>query len=475
MNNDQVKLNTANKAIKSGIWYTVSNFTMKGIGFLTTPVFTRLMTKEEYGDFNNYQIWTLLFLYVTSLNLEASIGRASKDFEEEQDSYVLSMVSLYMGFTVICWGVCNLLYSPFSSVLSMNQTYMNSMFLYLLFFPAVQLFQSIERFRYRYKWNVATGMFVSIGTSVLSVLLVLLMKDKVLGRVIGFILPAVLLGGVLIIYMAKKGRRIRVSYWKYALPIVLPYIPHLLSMYLLSNLDRIMIRDYCGSEKMALYTLAYTCGMMITLLFNSANEAYGPWLTDKLHQKDYGAIRKYSLFYVCIISALAFGMTLFSPEILLVMGGEGYMEAIYVMPPVAAGCFLQFVYTLYVNVEQYEKRTIGMAVASAVAVVFNYVLNYVFIRQYGYIAAAYTTFACYFILLVFHMILVRWIGMSIVYQNTKIIVLAAMFSILTFSVSFLLEQTVLRWICIGIYMIVLLILFAKYRRRLMGLLKMKGA
>ena len=473
MSRDQVIHQNTAGAVRSGFWYTVSNFVMKGIGFLTTPIFTRLMTKEEYGDFNNFQIWTLLLLYVTSLNLDASIGRATKDFDEDQDGYVLSMISLYMVFTAICWGVCMAFSSPFSEWFSMNRTYMNCMFIYLMFFPAVQLFQSLERFRYHYKWNIASGMIVSVGSSLLSVLLVVLMGDRMLGRVIGFFVPAVLVGVVVIVYFAKMGKRVRLSYWKYALPIVLPYIPHLLSLYLLSNLDRIMIRDICGTEKMALYTLAYTCGMVITLLFNSANEAYGPWLADRLHLKEYGTIRKYSVYYILFFAVLALGITLVTPEILLIMGGSGYLEAKQVMPPVAAGCFLQFVYTLYVNVEQFEKKTVGMAVASIVAVVLNFVLNAVFIRMYGYVAAAYTTYVCYFLLLIFHMILVKRIGRAEVYPNRKILLIAILSSFLIFSVTFLLELTILRWIIITFYGIGLLLLAIKFRKPMMNLLKRK--
>ena len=37
------------KALKSGIWYTAANFIMKGIGFITMPIFTRLLSHEDFG------------------------------------------------------------------------------------------------------------------------------------------------------------------------------------------------------------------------------------------------------------------------------------------------------------------------------------------------------------------------------------------------------------------------------------------
>lgn len=73
---------TGVKAIKSGIWFTVSNFLMKTVGFITTPLFTRLLTKSEFGEFNNFQTWLILFTYITSLNLEGSLIRAVHEFKE---------------------------------------------------------------------------------------------------------------------------------------------------------------------------------------------------------------------------------------------------------------------------------------------------------------------------------------------------------------------------------------------------------
>lgn len=44
-------MNTTNnvKAIKSRIWYTAANFIMKGVGFITMPIFTRMLSHEEFG------------------------------------------------------------------------------------------------------------------------------------------------------------------------------------------------------------------------------------------------------------------------------------------------------------------------------------------------------------------------------------------------------------------------------------------
>ena len=40
-----------NRVIKAGIGYTVGNYLLKGINFLTVPIFTRLMSTVDYGTY----------------------------------------------------------------------------------------------------------------------------------------------------------------------------------------------------------------------------------------------------------------------------------------------------------------------------------------------------------------------------------------------------------------------------------------
>ena len=43
------------RAIKSGVWYIINNLVTKGLGIITIPIFSRVLTQEEYGIVNNFQ------------------------------------------------------------------------------------------------------------------------------------------------------------------------------------------------------------------------------------------------------------------------------------------------------------------------------------------------------------------------------------------------------------------------------------
>ena len=338
--------------------------------------------------------------------------------------------------------------------------------IYLMLFSAVDMFQARERYYFEYKISVGISLFISITTTLLSILLVVNLDNKLLGRIAGNAIPTVLIGFILYILLIKRGRKICYRYWKYALRICVPYIPHGLSLLLLNSMDKMMITKMCSAEANALYSVAYTCGAVITLLITSLNTAFSPWLGEKLNERRYAEIRKVAKTYILIFVYFTCGIILLTPELLLFMGGESYIEAIYVMPPVALGCVCQFMYTMYVNVEQFSKKTIGMAFASVAAAVSNYILNYIFIPEYGYIAAAYTTLASFLILLFIHMLLVRHIGFKNLYSSKSIFAVLFFMSIYTLLMHILYENDLARYCAAFLYVIVSGSILYKYKDRI---------
>ena len=42
---------------KASLWFVVCSFLQKGISFITTPIFTRIMTSDNYGVVTMYSAW----------------------------------------------------------------------------------------------------------------------------------------------------------------------------------------------------------------------------------------------------------------------------------------------------------------------------------------------------------------------------------------------------------------------------------
>ena len=103
-----------------------------------------------------------------------------------------------------------------------------------------------------------------------------------------------------------------------------------------------------------------------------------------------------------LVMLMSFLFILFAPELIWIVGSNEYYDAIYVIPPVAASVFFTFLYSVFSAVEFYYEQTQKIMYASVGAAILNIVLNAIFIKAFGYIAAGYTTLACYLFLSVAH-------------------------------------------------------------------------
>lgn len=460
--------------LKAGVWYTISNFLFKGMAFITTPIFVRMLTKGEYGDFSNFASWMSLLVIITSCDLQTSIIRSKLEFEDDIDRYISSLLALSTLITGIFY-VIFLVFDDFifSQILSVEKKYIHIMFLYLLAVPGYNMFVTKQRAFYKYKlFSLMTGVsvFLSLG---FSLLLICSMDNKLSARIIGQYVPIAIMSLIIYILLMVKGKGVKISYCKYALIICIPLVPHLLAMNVLSTSDRIMIKRICGKEDVALYSIACSCVHIMGILLNSMNKAWAPWFLESLHKKEYKDIDKVTKPYLLCFVAISFMVLLLGPEIIFILGGKGYIEATVVLPPLIVGMVVQFIYTMYVQVEYYEKKTSIAAVGTLLAAGINIFLNVFLISRFGYEMAAYTTLIGYCCLLAFHYYFVCKLGYGKVFERKFIIkVIIGMFFAM-FLFQLLYNYSIIRYIIIVMSVCVTISLGIKNKQRIIKLIKRK--
>lgn len=162
-----------------------------------------------------------------------------------------------------------------------------------------------------------------------------------------------------------------------------------------------------GNTQAAYYSVAYTISTMMILITNAVNNSLTPYIYKSIESDERKNIKKVTKPILFLIAVLCLITMAFAPEVIRVFAGKQYLDAIYVIPPIAASVFFIFLYSLFSNVEYYYQKTGFIAVATCLSAVLNLLLNYVFIKKYGYYAAGYTTLVCYICLAVFHYIFYR--------------------------------------------------------------------
>ncbi len=460
---------------KITIWYVIANVFTKGLAMLSTPIFTRILSQNEYGQFSTFTSWESIIMILVTLNFTSSIARAKYDFEGRMNEYISSILICSNVVTFAAYFIIELNRHFFENLFSMDIMYIRMLFVYLLFEPAFEYLQFKHRIFRKYKFFVAFSISSAIIRTLTSILLVLLLKNKLLGRICGYIIPIIIFNFFLWISIIKNGRTVSRDCIIYACRISVPLIPHALSGIVLGSSDRIMITHFCGSDVTALYSVAYSVSMLAALFWNAMNRAWTPWLFDNINAGNEELIRKNSKIYLGIFTYLIMGVLLITPEIILILGGQKYYSARYVMPPVILGCAFQFVYGMYVNIETYEKKTFIISLGTTSAAILNIVLNWIFIPKYGYMAAAYTTMLSYFALFAFHYLIVKLRIKK--YYNTlfdnKFVFLMIAVMLLFWMTSYILYQyNIIRYVLIAVYVLILwAIIWKKYGKTIKNLIK----
>lgn len=407
------------KVLKSGLWYIISNIMIRAVGIITSPIYTRLLSPEEKVLADNFNSYVSIFTTVTCLCLIYSVGRAKLDFPDTFDSYMSAIQTLSSGFGVMVLCIAMINADRLSALMQYQRLELFLMFLYLVVYPSIDYMQYKYRFEYRYRENIAISVIICISTVIMSIALILAMPaDKSLAKILGTVLPGMIVGLWCYITLVKKGRVLyNKEYWVYALRIGLPMIPHGLALVILNKIDALMIMNYCGRHDGGIYTTGYSIAVLLSVITNAIGQAWLPWFNEKLYEEDRKAISDKNILLMLLGCVLTLGFIVVGPEAIKILTAPAYWDCMYVIPPVAVGTLCQYFYTNYVNLELYHKKTGLIAGNSIIAAVINVILNYFFIRRYGYLAAAYTTVAGYFILMILHYFATRWILKEKLYRD----------------------------------------------------------
>lgn len=386
-------------AIKAGLWFTICNLLQKGINFITTPFFTRLMTTEEYGLYSIYISWHSVITIFATLQLSYYVfNKGLVKYENDRDEFVVSLQSLSATLTCCFIIVYLVLQNHINRLVGLPSSMMICMLVQILFEPPLLYWTARKRFEYSYRDVIVITFISSLLNPITGVVLIKLslFEDAAFARALSIVVITALLGiitGVVII--TRAGKIFSTKYWKYSLKFNLPLIPQYLSSTILSSSDRIMIGDMCGKADAAIYSVAYSIGMACTLFSQAIHQAFLPWLYKRMKKEDYSSLPRISNAFTIGIMAILTVMMSFAPEIVLAVGTDKYADAIWAIPPICGSVFFIFLQNLFANIEYYFEKTKVIAVASVSVALLNVALNYIFIQRFGYIAAAYTTLVCY--------------------------------------------------------------------------------
>lgn len=455
--------------MKASLWFVLSTVLLKGISFITVPIFTRIMDTEQYGIYSVYLTWCEIFTIIGTFGFEscAYMSVLTKFKGKDKDEAEASLLELSFVLTTILLAIFVICGEQISQAVGLPQNILMLMCIQIYFIPAVNFWSVRNRFQYKYKSLVFVSVSMAVANAVLGVLFVnnFFATNQAIGRVIS-IVNVQAIYGIALLKILIKGKHFRISakYWKWALELHFPLLPHALSLKVLAGADKIMINTMIGATATALYSVSYSVAVVVNLIKTSIIDAIRPWMYTCLRDDNTDNMKNVMNGLLVFVSALTLVFVAFAPEVIKIVAPESYYEAIYCMPPVMISSFFTFLYSTFSIIEMYYEETKKVMVASMAAAILNIILNALLIPAFGYIAAAFTTLVCYIFLAVFHYFMAKKVlrqhnvTMGIFDgKMTAGISLTLLLSLIAFE--YLYTKTVLR------YLVVVVILFLMVLKR----------
>jgi len=464
-------MSSKGKALKAGIWYTISNFLNRACSMILTPIMTRLLTTEEYGEFANFSSWSSILMVITTLDMTQIVIRAKYDYEDTYDDYMSSIMTVNIGFTALCHFIIVLFQSQFTQLFDMDIQYINMLFVYLYFTPALTYYSSQQRALMKYKLASIATLVKNIMAMALSILFCFMFEDRLWGRTIGFIVPSIVIGGVIYLHFIRRSRTVSWEAIKYTLKMSIPLIPHTLSVRVLNQSDRIVIKKYHSSKDVAIYSLGYSLSQIIYMFFSAILSAYVPYMYEEIEKGNKESIRKSWRLLGATMLLIVAGIIAIAPEVILIFGGRAYSEVVVVLPAILVGVYLDFLSAIYVKFEHYMRKSLMTSVGSLIAAGVNLSLNLILVPRFGYHMAAYTTLIAYMMVFLIHFTIVsrtqycNWVD-----NKSSFVMIGISFLIIPLG-EILYNMNVIRYIVIILYIIIVLALAYRYMKDLKKMLE----
>ena len=468
INNLLQKYRTMALPVKASVWFVVCGILKDVIDILMTPIFTRILTKEQYGIFNVYSSWFQIVKIFFSLYLFSEVFNVGLvRFEKDRDRFVSSTLGFVTALVGGYFAVYLLLHEHIDRIVGLPWYLVALLFVHVLVFVPYYCWIRRERYDYHYKNVVVVSMLYIVFQPAAAIVAICYLRPSLNPghtRVIAAVGVQIVIGAILYFGMMLRGKAFfHANYWKYSLKTGLQLVPFNLSKVVLNQSDRIMINYYSGSGDTAVYSVAHSAAFVLQAVTEALNGAFVPWLYRKLRIREWTGIRNVINGLLLLVSICVLGIDIIAPEIMKILGSSAYYEGIYCIPALGYSVFLIFLYSVFSNIELFYGKNVYVTLASTGGMIVNIVLNAIFIPMYGFVAAGYTTLAGYLVICAGHYVLMK---KCLAMENVKvsdlmdmkiILGISAILLMFTVACSWLYLWNVVRWLLTAVLVIAIIV------------------
>ncbi|APY11031.1 polysaccharide biosynthesis protein [Seonamhaeicola sp. S2-3] len=411
------------KLFKQTFIYGLATVLPRMLSFLLVPLYTTkgvLSSVAEYGEVSVIFSYFVLFNVVLAYGMETAFFRYFNKEDDKNSVIGTSAISLIIssfGFFIIAF----VFQEQIASLININAKYINLVIWILLLDALVIIpFAWLRATQKPVRYAIIKILNVAINLG-LNLFFLLALKELVdngsLFKIIYkpnfeinyIFISNLVASAVTLLFMFPFYFKVKyvfnIALWKrmmrYAFPVLIAGVAFSIN----ETFDRILL-DYILPENVAktqigMYSACYKLALFMTLFATAYRLGIEPFFFSHAKtenpQKNYARILE---FFVALGAVILLVVVVFA-DILkpIIVRSEAYWEAMWVVPIILLA---NFCLGIYHNLSVWYKitdRTKFGAYISIVGAVITLVINFVFIKQYGYKASAIATLVAYSIMM----------------------------------------------------------------------------
>lgn len=387
------------KLFKNTVIIAIGNICTKCISFFLLPLYTSILTTEEYGKVDLVATYVALLTIILTLQFEQGLFRfliESRENENKKTKYITTiLISVFFVTSVFALAI-----TPILVRIKYEFTF------YLVVWTIVSVINSLIIQIPRGLGDnptYAKGSFISASLNVIfNALFIALFKLGMKSLLISSIL-SLTLSAMYVFFKLKLWKYIKLNMFskKYFIKISkysLPLIPYTLCWWVISASDRIIINLFIGTAANGIYAAAYkfpSLFRMITNIFQlSWTESASENINDERREEYYQKIIMNTIKFYSACNLLIICVMPFVFDILI---KSDFVEAYKYIPILMLAALFHSISSLYCSIYFAFKETKKVALTTIGAAIINVIINIVLIKKLGLYAAAISSALAYII------------------------------------------------------------------------------
>ncbi len=370
-------------------------------GLLTLPILTKALGPHDYG------VWSIILVIIhflplfALLQLPQSIVRflsGEKNKEKIQDGLYscLTLVLVSSLFEVIILLIFGCYFFE----------ELNQIIIFIAWIIPLICLNSILKYYLlsAQKQNIFALIILleTYSKIVFFYIFLHLLDYGLIGAILSIFLANIIIEAIMIIFVIKKIGITKPKFTpiKEYLHFSMPLLPLILTVWIVSSSDRLIIGFFKGASNVGYYSAGYNFGSLLFLFIMIIGVTIRPILvklyTEKKNKEIKAVLSHTYKYYLMITIPSVFGIALLSKPLLKILTLTEIANQAYIIAPIIAiAIVMQGSARFYEEILFLEKKTKTISKIWIIAAILNIILNFIFIPFFGIISAALTTVIAY--------------------------------------------------------------------------------